>query len=145
MTNFNELYKDTKHPWGIEPVEEIKKFSSILKPGSILDIGVGDGRNVLSLANDFEVTGLDCSSEGIKNFYESAEELNLRQKVLGLVEDISTYKLTKSYDNIFSINLIHFLPRKLFPSISQMIKDHTEVGGLNIIVDFTQEGSIYNP
>lgn len=146
MHPFDELYKVHKNPWGSKPAEEINRYVSTFKAGSILDIGVGDGRNALFLAqHGFDLTGLDISEEAVHLFLARANELKLSDKVQGIVADISQYTLTDTYDNIISHYTLHFISKEKFPSVLTMIQTHTTEDGIHFITDFTQDGPLYKP
>jgi len=144
MSDLNQLYAVHKNPWGTKPAAEIAAFTTELRPGSILDIGVGDGRNILFLAKEgFEITGLDIAPEAIFAFKQTASAEELRAK--GITADISEYHLTEQYDNIFSHYTLHFLSKEIFLSVIKKIQAATAPGGINLITDFTQDGPLYKP
>ncbi len=144
MNSFDELYKVHKNPWGSKPAEEIATYVDEFKPGSILDIGVGDGRNaLLFVEHGFQLMGLDISEEAIRALVAKAKELGLAEKVEGIVTDISDYNITNPYDNIISHYTLHFIPKEKFARVMSMIQDRTATGGINFITDFTQDGPLY--
>ncbi len=146
MNNFNELYQVHKNPWGSTPSAAIQKFVPEFKSGTVLDIGVGDGRNAIFLVQQgFRLVGLDIASEAIEILKTRAQELGLNDKVETIVADISSYELTNMYDNIVSNFTLHFIAKERFPSVLQMLQAHTEIGGLNYISDFTRDGPLYKP
>jgi tellurite methyltransferase len=146
VNSFDELYKVHKNPWGSKPVAEIAEYADQFKPGSILDIGVGDGRNALFFAErGFHLTGLDISPEAITLFLARADELGVRQRVRGMVADISDHIVTQEYDNIISHYTLHFIPKEKFRRVIEMIQKQTSPSGINFITDFTQDGPLYKP
>lgn len=60
------------------------------KPGRALDVGIGEGRNALALAEKgWDVTGVDISEVGVAKAMQIARERKL--KVAGVIQDIDTF------------------------------------------------------
>ena len=101
--------------------ELLEKYYKKLKPGSVLDLGSGDGTNIAWLReNGFVVTGVE------KNYGMKIEDL-VSQKDLKLI-----------YDNVICFFTLHFLDGKALETISYM-KQHIPSGGLNMITAFTTD------
>ncbi len=146
MSYPNDLYAVHKHPWGTTPEPEVARYAPALKPGTILDIGVGDGRNALFLVrHGFKLVGLDIASEAIDILLNKAEEAGVQDNVTGIVADISEYKLVEPYDNILSHFTLHFIAQEKFLPVLHMMQAQTSPGGIHFISDFTQEGPLYKP
>jgi tellurite methyltransferase len=144
--DFEELYKTHDKPWGSTPQPEIERFASELKPGFVLDVGVGDGRNALFLAErGFEVVGLDIAENAVNKLLSGAAERKVDDCVHGIVGDLAAYIPEKEYDNIISSFTLHFLNAEDFLGVVQRLQNATATGGLHIISDFTQDGSLYHP
>lgn len=94
---------------------------SLLKNGTVLDLGSGDGTNIAYLREKgFAVKGVE------KNYGETIEECI---KVTGT-----------TWDNIISFFTIHFLTPQVAHETYAWIKDNTAPGGTNILIDFIDEG-----
>ena len=103
-TKLDAEYRKEGFHWGLNPSSAVKNILHLKSQGTVLDIGVGEGRNALFLAqNGFAVTGIDISEEGIKKFTQEAQKRGLH--VHGIVADITTAELEK-YDVILAINLL---------------------------------------
>jgi len=64
--------------WGAEPNQFLAEIAEVLEPGTALDLGCGQGRDLLWLASrGFEVTGLDLSPVAIEQAEAVAAELDL--------------------------------------------------------------------
>lgn len=108
------------------------------KPGTVLDLGCGKGRNALFLAqNGFDVTGADISETAVKAFLDRAKELNL--EVRGIVADIRNFKFEHKYDFAISIYTLHFLEKAKIDLVIQNIKSHTNENGINVLAVFTED------
>ncbi len=120
-----------------EPSEEIVSLAGILPPGaSILDLGCGEGRNALYLADrGFSVTAVDISENGIQKLSNLASERALT--VATEVADMCCYKWNKKFDVIISHGCLHLVPRAEWERIIKKFKDYTLPGGFNVVAVFT--------
>jgi len=106
------------------------------KSGTVLDLGVGWGRNALFLAMaGFKVTGLDKDDNQINAFRQKA--LDLGVAIIAEKADLRNFNITESYDVIVSTSVLHFItnPKKIIHEMKQ----HTKTNGLNVISVFTKE------
>ncbi len=114
-------------------IEEILRYK---KSGTVLDLGVGWGRNALFLASEgFDVTGVDNNPNSIALFKQKASEIKVDVK--GEIADIQNYKIDRTYDIIIANSTLHFIDKP--EKIIEAMKAHTEEGGLNAISAFTKE------
>lgn len=61
------------HPFGIEPNATVAEVVAPLPPGDALDLGAGDGRNALWLADrGWRVTAVDISEVALEHMHEAA-------------------------------------------------------------------------
>ncbi len=108
---------DTKHVWdkkygktvyiyGKRPSKFLSENYKILpSAGTVLDIGIGEGRNAVFLARmGFDVTGIDISTVAIKKSHLLAKEHGVKLKTI--LGDLKKYKFTK---NRFDIILCFYL------------------------------------
>lgn len=136
-TKLDAEYRKEGFHWGLNPSSAVKNILHLKSQGTVLDIGVGEGRNALFLAqNGFAVTGIDISEEGIKKFTQEAQKRGLH--VHGIVADITTAELEK-YDVILAINLLQFLTKEKAYATIEKMKKHAEPDGINIIQVFLKE------
>ena len=138
MKNFNDDYKKQGCYWGLEPSKYIKLLLDFKNNGNVLDLGVGEGRNALFLANSgFNVTGIDTSKEGIDKFKELAKKNNL--KINAILSDIMDFEFNDSYDIIISNATLHFLKKELIDVLINRMKNFTNKEGINFITAFSEE------
>jgi len=72
---WEERYAGDKYLFGKEPVLCLKNNLSVLRKGKAIDIGMGEGRNSVVLAqNGFTVEGVDCSAKAIEKAKALAAE-----------------------------------------------------------------------
>jgi tellurite methyltransferase len=120
-----------------EPAEELISLVSSLPSGaSVLDIGCGEGRNALYLAeHNFSVTAIDISAAGIGKLKHFADRKGLSITVE--VRDMKQYVFTNKYDLIIAHGSLHLIEREHWTSLIQKMKVNTNAGGYNVVVAFT--------
>lgn len=134
---WEKTYADLNTTTFGEPSQEIKAVAANLPKGAkVLDLGCGEGRNALFLAEcGFDVTAVDISILGIRKLNALANERNL--KIHTQVVDMKNYEFTQSYDLIISHGCLHLISREQWQPLVQKIKKHTKPGGMNIVLVFT--------
>ena len=135
---FLEFYCEPKDyfpkKYNSNPVHsEVLEAMESLSPGKALDLGCGQGRNALFLAqHGFEVTAVDQNELALEILQSIVEQEDLEMKV-GLY-DINSAALTETYDLIVSTVVLMFLQADRIPAIIQNMQDQTNPGGYNLIV-----------
>jgi SAM-dependent methyltransferase len=80
---WDEVYSQNSGIFSHQPTELLKSALKDRTPGKALDIGMGQGRNSIFLAQQgWDVTGFDPSAEGIRQAKTAAQELKLRLNAL---------------------------------------------------------------
>jgi tellurite methyltransferase len=134
--SFERKYIEEKCYWGLTPSKGMDDILKYKKYGTVLDVGVGEGRNALFLAKKgFNVLGVDISEAGISKFLRLGKKFKVNVK--GIVSDITKFKFDKKFDIIISVSTLHFLSRKNIEIVIKKIKKHTNKGGINLITVFT--------
>lgn len=122
-----------------DPVKSVKLLAEIMPPGSVLDLGAGDGRNALYLARKgFEVKAVDLSEAGITKLSRLAKEAGLT--VQTEAADASVYVIDSDYDAFVVVLLFQFLNEQDSLRLMHEMKKYTKEGGMNVIEVFTQSG-----
>ena len=135
---FLEFYCEPKDyfpkKYNSNPVHsEVLEAMESLSPGKALDLGCGQGRNALFLAqHGFEVTAVDQNELALEILQSIVEQEDLEMTV-GLY-DINSAALTQTYDLIVSTVVLMFLQADRIPAIIQNMQDQTNPGGYNLIV-----------
>ncbi len=119
------------------PSQEVRDVAADLEPGArVLDLGCGEGRNALYLAEcGFEVTAVDISEAGIRKLNALAHEKGLA--IRSEVADVRGYRPLDAFDLIVSHGCLHLMERESWERVVPRIKSHTQPGGTNILVVFT--------
>lgn len=114
---------------------DLKRYLSLIPGKEVLDLGVGQGRNSIPLAElGFNVTGVDYSSKCLEICKNTCSKLNLIQS------DIRTFNIEKNkYDLISSRCVLHFFHKNDTSEIIKNIKDGLKTNGLVYIYVFSVE------
>ena len=131
------------HESSSEPAPFLVENINLLPKGRVLDIAMGNGRNVIYLARmGFQVEGVDISAESIKQAREAAQKAGLT--ITATVTDLEKdYRIAEeSYDVIICFN---YLQRSLIPQIKRGLRP----GGMAVyetfLIDQAQWGKPKNP
>jgi len=110
-------YKKKQFYWGLKPTPRLKQVIKYAKRGKALDVGAGEGRNSIFLAqNGFEVEAIDLIPEGLEKLKKLAKKLNL--KISTKIIDVRKFKfLSNRYSLVISVAAIDFLKK------SERVKD----------------------
>ncbi len=140
--DYDSKYSKKEFYWGLKPhnlvVDSIQYLPSNAK---VLDLGCGEGKNSFFLAkNNFDVTAVDFSEEGIRKLNEFAKKEKL--EITADVSDVKSYlQDCKKLDAIFAMNILQFIDEKnIFKTIKQ-IQSRTKQNGLNVIASFVAKNS----
>jgi tellurite methyltransferase len=119
------------------PTADVAEFWTIFPAGaSILDVGCGEGRNAIFLAeNGFDVDAFDISESGVEKAKRIAASRNVR--VNFWQQDLIQYNFEKNYDIILSHGVLHLVTKTEWGRFIAEAKIHTNSDGLNIIGIFT--------
>lgn len=130
-TQWDEKYSRPTFIFGKSPAQFLaENYHYIPFEGTVLDMGMGEGRNAVFLAQKgYKVTGVDISSVAVKKSYLLAQEFGV--KIKGVVASLSNYKiLPNSFD---AIVCFYYVDRSLVEKIKTWLKP----GGILIYEAFT--------
>lgn len=118
----------------------VKEFEHFInKHSRIIEIGCGEGQNVLYLSQQgyINVDAFDLSENGIaklkKICNKSGTQLN------AFVADLTTFDFETTYDLIMSFGTLHFVSKDDWKRFIIKAKDNTNVGGIHIMQIFTDK------
>jgi len=122
---------------GGRPSQEfLDLVNKLPRAARVLDLGCGDGRNALFLAeHGYDVTAVDMSANAIDklNRLASEKEININTQV----QDMRDYVFTNVHDLIISHGNLHLIEREDWIDLIEKIQNNTAVGGYNVIAVFT--------
>jgi len=104
---YDKHYREDPAACG-DPFTEFAAFCREATPGSVLDLGCGQGRDALMFARaGHRVVGVDVSSVGIDQMLAKARSEDL--DVQGVVHDIRGYRPDASFDIVVLDRVLHML------------------------------------
>ena len=100
---WEQRFDNDSYIFGVEPNEYLRSQLKLLKPGNVLSIADGEGRNSVWLAKkDFEVDAFDFSSNAIRKAQRLADANNVIVNFHNI--DWQSFNWKKNhYDNIVGI------------------------------------------
>lgn len=119
------------------PTLDIAEFSHIINiPSKILDVGCGEGRNSIFLAEKGHIVeGFDLSEAGIEKAILIAENKDL--SIRFWTQDLTKFLFEKEYDVILSHGVLHLPEKDKRDIFIENAKQYTKTGGYNFIGVFT--------
>ena len=143
-TFYDELYRSQDDYFGAQPSGLLLKFHGLIKPrGRVLDLGAGQGRNALFLAQKgFRVDAVDNSEEAVKQLLKKAHEKGLRVRCF--LCDVRVFEPpVKKYDAVLAFGLIQDLFLSEAIRLFQRVEGWTRAGGLVFVSAFTVQDAKY--
>lgn len=99
---WNKVFTDSDIPFNHQPNAFLLKSVQGKTPGKALEIGMGQGRNTIAMARlGWDVTGIDISSEGIRQAVAEAKKRNFNIHAILSSADEFDYG-TAHYDLIYA-------------------------------------------
>jgi tellurite methyltransferase len=119
------------------PTVDVGEYWSQFPPNSrVLDVGCGEGRNAIFLAEKgFAVEAFDLSEAGIEKAKRIAEAKGI--SVRFFVCNLGDYRFEQDFDVILSHGVLHLCEREIRNKFIEAAKLHTATGGVNAIGIFT--------
>lgn len=130
-TQWDQRYSRPNFIYGKAPAKFLaENYEYIPYEATVLDMGMGEGRNAVFLAQKgYKVTGIDISSVAVKKSYLLASEFGV--KIKGVVASLKEYKIPpESYDAIICF---YYVDRSLIDKMRTWLKP----GGILIYEAFT--------
>ncbi|WP_039055972.1 tellurite resistance methyltransferase TehB [Enterobacter sp. Bisph1] len=113
---------------------EVLNAMNYIQPGKALDLGCGNGRNSLFLANrGFDVTAWDKNPNSLSNLQNIRAAEGLENLHIDAV-DLNTLHFDGEYDFILSTVVMMFLEAQTIPGLIANMQRCTKPGGYNLIV-----------
>lgn len=142
-SHYNKIYSENEKTFGGgKPEKVVSDITKYKSSGSVLDLGAGEGRSSLFLAeHGFDVTAQDISQIGVEKLTNTAQEKGLN--IQAEVKDIRTLNPDRNYDVFVCAHVLHHLSREDAISLIRQMQEHTNADGLNTITTFTENGDFY--
>jgi tellurite methyltransferase len=138
---FEKLYFGLGSFWGSSPNKIIHRLLLYIKQGSVLDLGMGEGRDVIFLASlGFSVEGVDISSSALKKTISIASERGL--KIKASEGDVRFFKFKQGYDAVVCLGVLQLFSIDDIIKVVSAIKENVISGGLVAISSFTVDNPL---
>lgn len=115
------------------------------KPGSAVDLGMGQGRNAIYLAQQgWQITGVDLSDVAVRQANQRARELGLRLN--GIVDSLDHFDIGKSRWDLITLFYVHAWYNGTRPASTRRIVRGLRPGGLVVMEGFAgKESFMFQP
>lgn len=131
MTVSYDKYYQTENLFGEPYTELIEFFTDYPKKRKVLDLGCGQGRNAIPLAQiGYSVTGIDNSKVGIEQMNQIGQDENLN--LVGQVGNIYAFNCFNKFDIILLDSMFHFTKKD----------KEKEIGLIKKIISDLKNGSL---
>jgi SAM-dependent methyltransferase len=101
-------------------------------PGRVLDLGAGEGADVIRLARlGYHADAVEISSAGAQKIEKFASDEGVAHRIKVHHMDVRDFTPEGSYDIVISNGLLHYIKDK--ERIVRLMRDATRTGGLNVI------------
>ena len=127
--DYDSIYSENDAVFGAQECALLKKYAEYFPAGArVLDMGVGQGRNALSLGRrGCQVTGIDTSAVAVDTVNRIAREENL--PVTALLKDYISYEPERSFDVVLCFGLMQVLDLAGCASLVERLHHWTRPGG----------------
>lgn len=141
VSKYDKRYQEEEYYWGLNPNHlcyELMKLKPPTRPYRVLEIGCGEGKDAVFLTRcGYQVTAFDESQAGIDKALLLAEKNGVH--VDFFKANALDYRIEEDYDIIFSSGFFDYIPGSMKEEFTAALKDHTVVGGLNVINAFVDK------
>ena len=133
----NSLTRDTAYKFNKQPNALLIDAIKNRKPGEALDVGMGQGRNSIYLAQQgWNVTGFDIADEAVASAKARAEKVNV--KITTMLEPIETFDFGDSRWDLIAYVYEGCMEKEVLEKIKKSLKP----GGIIVFEFFHREAGI---
>jgi SAM-dependent methyltransferase len=132
---WNSKFNDPKTQFQREPSHLLVDAIRGRKPGRAIDLGMGEGRNAIYLAQQgWQVTGVDLADAGVAIARKRASMLHV--ELNAVVDDLDHYDLGKDQWDLIAMFYVHAWYHGSKPHSVDRVKSALKPGGLLVIEGF---------
>ncbi|WP_110954803.1 helix-turn-helix domain-containing protein [Anaerosinus massiliensis] len=141
LSPYDSEYIKEEYYWGLQTSKLAAQVVNLINDKTnkrLLDIGSGEGRDSIYFANyGFRVDSLEISKPGVEKIkqYSNIKKCNLNVIHANMIG----YELSDSYDVIYSMGALQFIPLEQRRIHFEKYKKHTKAGGLNAHLVFVEK------
>ena len=142
---FDTLYSSQECVWGLEADKYLAMFLDKAPKGTALDLGCGEGRHSLYLAQaGYTVDAVDISEKALGKVRSLAREYDVSDKICVRSGDIASIDMPETYYDIVVISFVFpFLRRSHITATIEKVKHSLKVSGCIYISALTIDDSEY--
>ncbi|MCL6578990.1 MAG: class I SAM-dependent methyltransferase [Candidatus Bathyarchaeota archaeon] len=144
MEYFEKLYAETACKWGLKPDSVLVHFLELFPRGFALDLGMGEGRNAIFLAEKgFDVKGVDVSKTAVDRCLQLAKERNV--VIDAQVGDLRNFEISEEkYSLIVAAGAsLNFLKKSEMEELATKMKRGVQKGGFIFISVVSTDDPFY--
>ena len=138
---YDRRYDQDEYYWGVKPSSTCFKVLELIPPDrplTLLDVGCGEGRNAVFFAGQgYAVTAFDTSIPGIEKTLRLADKAEV--SLNAFTADINDFRLTDTFDIIFSTGVLQYIPEDLRSEILGNYRQFTSPEGVNAMSVFVEK------
>lgn len=130
-------YREMKNLWGTDPEYMLIKYKSKIAKGVVLDVGIGEGRNISQFALDgFEVEGVDISGTAVKKSKELLGGIGCNANIQQ--QNIKDFEVDENkYSLIIAAWVLNFFKKSEIKDIIEKLKKGLKNEGIIYLSVFT--------
>ncbi|SCY72119.1 tellurite methyltransferase [Lachnospiraceae bacterium XBB2008] len=146
-TNYEKWYEGEDYYWGTEPgsfLDELIKLCPCTPGKSVLDIGCGEGKDAVYMAEQgYSVTAFDLTENGIRKTVKLAVSRGV--EVDAYVDDINDFATDKQFDIVYSTGTVQYLFDENKKDFFRKLEDITKPDGIVYINVFVEKSFLELP
>jgi SAM-dependent methyltransferase len=132
---WNNRYRDPKTEFNRQPSRLLVEAVHDRQPGNAIDLGMGEGRNAIYLAqHGWQVTGVDLSDVAIAEAKRRAAQLGV--KLNAVIDGLDQYDFGRNRWDLIALFYMHAWYHSAKPRSIERIRDALKPGGLLVIEGF---------
>jgi SAM-dependent methyltransferase len=144
MDYFEKLYEGVACKWGHKPDFILAHFLDLFPTGLVFDLGIGEGRNAIFLAEKgFDIEGIDISKTAVERCLQLAKERNVNIKAYA--GDMRDFKVPEEkYSLIVAAGAsLNFLKKSEIKEIVVRMRKSVKKGGFVYISVVSTEEPLF--
>lgn len=131
---WEERYAATDQVWSGRVNQVLTEVAAELGPGTALDLGCGEGGDVIWLASQgWQATGVDVSATAAARGNQAASEAGLADRARFLASDAATFASSETYD-LVTASFLHSSATATRAEILRRASDWVSPGGHLLII-----------
>ena len=131
---WNKIFSNPVPPFVNKPNQFLTEMVRARKPGTAVDVGMGQGRNAIFLAQQgWDVTGVDISDEGIRVAKEQAAKLGV--KLNTVLQDADQFDFGKERWDLVAGMFVH----SIITRNAARIREGLKPGGILVVEGYLND------